>query len=100
MNENREVGSACLGTVMTIPELQIIIDRLRGRLECYEIILNDTAIKLKEIKKYVGIPCGVLKVVSEKPSESAIEELYKLVERFGELNERAERNLKHLGEII
>lgn len=81
------------------PELSVIIDRLQAAVTRYDEILCGMRIKLQMIKKYEE-PSALDETVTGKQSESATEELNRLLSRFNDLNETAERNLRHLGEIV
>lgn len=81
------------------PGLNVIIDRLQDAVNRYDEILGGTRIKLQMIKKYEE-PSTLDETVKEKQSESAIDEINRLLSRLNELNETAERNLRHLGEIV
>lgn len=81
------------------PELNVIIDILQNAVNRYDEIVCGTRIKLQMIKKYEE-PSPLDETVKEKQSESATDEINRLLSRFNDLNETAERNLRHLGEIV
>lgn len=80
------------------PELGVIIKKLQSIVNHYEGIVYDTNQKLQKIKKYEEPPT-VEAGIEEQP-ESATEEINYLLFRLKDLNEMAEKNLRHLGEII
>lgn len=81
------------------PELNVIIDRLQDAVNRYDEILCGTRNKLQTIKKYEE-PSTLDETVTEKQSESATEEINRLLFRLNDLNETAARNLRHLREIV
>lgn len=81
------------------PELSVIIDRLQDAVTRYDEILCGMRIKLQTIKKYEE-PSTLEEALKEEKPESATQEINRLLSRFNELNEKAERNLRHLGEIV
>ena len=81
------------------PELNVIIERLQSAVNRYDDIVCETRTKLQTIKKYEE-PSTLNEAVKEKEPESATEEINRLLFRLSELNETAERNLRHLREIV
>lgn len=81
------------------PELNVIIERLQSAVNRYDCIVCDTRTKLQTIKKYEE-PSTLNEAVKEKQPESATEEINRLLFRLNDLNETAERNLRHLREIV
>lgn len=81
------------------PELNVIIERLQSAVNRYDDIVLETRTKLQTIKKYEE-PSTINEDVKEKQPESATEEINRLLFRLNELNEVAERNLRHLREIV
>lgn len=81
------------------PELSVIVDRLQDAVTRYDEILCGTRIKLQMIKKYEE-PSALEETVTGERPESATQEINRLLSRFNDLNETAERNLRHLGEIV
>lgn len=81
------------------PELGVIIEKLQSIINRYNGIVYETAQKLQKIKKYEKPPIPVDAEI-EGQSESATEEINYLLLRLNDLNEVAEKNLRHLGEIV
>lgn len=81
------------------PELIVIIERLQSAVNRYDGIVYETRSKLQTIKKY-DEPSTLNEAVKEKQPESATEEINRLLFRLNDLNETAERNLRHLREIV
>lgn len=81
------------------PELATIIEKLQSAVNRYDAIVCDTRTKLQTIKKYEE-PSTLNEAVKEKQPESATEEINRLLFRLNDLNETAERNLRHLREIV
>lgn len=81
------------------PELNVIIERLQSAVNRYECIVCETRAKLQTIKKYEE-PSTLNDAVKEKQPESVTEEINRLLFRLNDLNETAEINLRHLGEIV
>lgn len=81
------------------PELNVIIERLQSAVDRYDGIACETRTKLQAIKNYEE-PLKLSEAEKEKQPESATEEINRLLFRLNELNEAAERNLRHLGEIV
>lgn len=86
-------------TAIHQPELATIIERLQSAVNRYDGIVCETRTKLQTIKKYEE-PQMLSKPVKEKQPESVTEEINRLLFRLNELNETAERNLRHLREIV
>jgi len=86
-------------TLVHQPELNVIIDRLQSAVNRYDGIVCETRTKLQAIKKYEE-PSTLNEAAKEKQPESATEEINRLLFRLNELNETAERNLRHLREIV
>lgn len=81
------------------PELNVIIERLQSAVNRYDEIVCETQSKLQTIKKY-DEPSTLNEAVKEKQPESVTEEINRLLFRLNDLNEAAERNLRHLREIV
>lgn len=81
------------------PELNVIIERLQNAVNRYDGIVCETRSKLQTIKTY-DEPSTLNEDVKEKQPESATEEINCLLFRLNDLNEAAERNLRHLREIV
>lgn len=81
------------------PELNVIIERLQSTVNRYDGIVCETRNKLQTIKKY-DEPSTLNEAVKEKQPESVTEEINRLLFRLNDLNEAAERNLRHLREIV
>lgn len=81
------------------PELNVIIERLQSAVNRYDDIVCETRSKLQTIKKY-DEPSTLNEAVKEKQPESVTEEINRLLFRLNDLNEAAERNLRHLREIV
>lgn len=81
------------------PELSVIIERLQSAVNRYDGIVLETKNKLQTIKRHEE-PSALNDEVKEKQPESATEEINRLLFRLNELNETAEINLRHLGEIV
>lgn len=81
------------------PELNVIIDKLQRAVNRYDSIVCETEGKLQTIKRY-DEPSTINEAVKEKQSDSVTEEINRLLYRLDELNEKAERNLRHLKEIV
>lgn len=86
-------------TTIHQPELATIIERLQSAVNRYDGIVCETRTKLQTIKKYEE-PSTLNEAVKEKEPESVTEEINRLLFRLSELNETAERNLRHLREIV
>jgi len=81
------------------PERNVIIERLQSAVNRYDGIVCETRSKLQTIKRY-DEPSTLNESVKEKQPESVTEEINRLLFRLNELNETAERNLRHLREIV
>lgn len=81
-------------------ELNVIIERLQGAVNRYDVIVCETRTKLQMIKKYEEPSTPLNEAVKEKQPESATEEINRLLFRLNDLNEAAEINLRHLREIV
>lgn len=81
------------------PELNVIIEKLQNAVNRYDVIVCETRIKLQNIKNYEE-PLTRNEAAKEKQPECATEEINYLLFSLNELNEAAERNLRHLGEIV
>ncbi len=86
-------------TAIHQPELNVIIEKLQSAVNRYDGIVCETNGKLQTIKRY-DEPSTLNEVVKEKQSDSATEEINRLIYRLNDLNEKAEGNLRHLREII
>ena len=86
-------------TAIHQPELATIIERLQSAVNRYDGIVCETRTKLQTIKKYEE-PQALSEAVKEKQPESVTEEINRLLFRLNDLNETAERNLRHLKEIV
>lgn len=96
-NIQEKVGS--IPTLVDRPELNVIIEKLQSSVNRYDDIVCETRIKLQMIKKYEE-PSTNNEVAKEKQPECATEEINRLLFRLNEINEAAERNLRHLREIV
>lgn len=94
----QEQGDAMSPSVRQ-PELTVIIERLQYAVNRYDDIVCETREKLRTIKKYEE-PTSLDEVVKAIQPESATEEINCLLSRLNDLNETAERNLRHLREIV
>lgn len=81
------------------PELNVIIEKLQSAVNRYDGIVCETRNKLQAIKNYEE-HLKLNETEKEKQPESATEEINRLLFLLNELNEAAERNLLHLGEIV
>lgn len=81
------------------PELNVIIERLQDAVNGYDGIVCETRNKLQAIKNYEE-PLKLNEAEKVKQPESATEQINCLLFSLNELNEAAERNLRHLGEIV
>lgn len=81
------------------PELKVIVERLQSAVNRYDGIVCETRNKLQAIKNYEE-HLKLNEATKEKHPESATEEINCLLFLLNELNEAAESNLRHLGEIV
>ena len=86
-------------TAIHQPELATIIERLQSAVNGYDAIVCETRTKLQMIKYYEE-PQTISEAMKEKQPESVTEEINRLLFRLNDLNETAERNLRHLREIV
>jgi hypothetical protein len=81
------------------PELQRIIEKLMSAVNRYDGIVCETKSRLYAIKKNNENPAPI-DTLKEKPSESATDEINRLIYKLNDLNEVAEANLRHLVQIV
>ncbi len=81
------------------PELNRIIEMLQSAVNRYNGIVCDTKSRLQAIKK-VNENQSLLNSSKENPSESATDEINRLIYKLNDLNEIAEANLRHLMQIV
>lgn len=81
------------------PSFMEIHGRLLNCIDRYDGLTNELNNKLQTIQRY-DEPCPLKNETTEKQPDCIVDELFRLISRLSDYNDRIEVSLRHLNQIV